>query len=85
MTKVFYLLLFLSSSTDPTYYNKGMYFMSEGECELSKPIAIEVKKLMNDKSFLFDVLSDGRKRAIEIATKTLNDVYDIVGLVRYDT
>ena len=50
-----------------------------------EPIAIEVKKLMNDKSFLFDVLSDGRKRAIEIATKTLNDVYDIVGLVRYDT
>ena len=44
MTKVFYLLLFLSSSTDPTYYNKGMYFMSEGECELSKPIAIEVMK-----------------------------------------
>ena len=40
---------------------------------------------MNDKSFLFDVLSDGKKRATEIATKTLNDVYDIVGLVRYDS
>ena len=50
-----------------------------------EPIAIEVKKLMNDKSFLFDVLSDGKKRATEIATKTLNDVYDIVGLVRYDS
>lgn len=44
MTKVFYLLLFLSSTTDPTYYNKGMYFMSAGECELSKPIAIEVMR-----------------------------------------
>jgi len=50
-----------------------------------EPIAIEAKKLMNDKSFLFDVLSDGKKRATEIATKTLNDVYDIVGLVRYDS
>ncbi len=50
-----------------------------------EPIAIEVKKLMNDKSFLFDVLSDGKKRATEIATKTLNDVYDIVGLLRYDS
>ena len=50
-----------------------------------EPIATEAKKLMNDKSFLFDVLSDGKKRATEIATKTLNDVYDIVGLVRYDS
>ena len=50
-----------------------------------EPIAIEVKKLMNDKSFLFDVLSDGKNKATEIATKTLNDVYDIVGLVRYDS
>ena len=50
-----------------------------------EPIAIEAKKLMNDKSFLFDVLSDGKKRATEVATKTLNDVYDIVGLVRYDS
>ena len=50
-----------------------------------EPIATEAKKLMNDKSFLFDVLSDGKKRATEIAAKTLNDVYDIVGLVRYDS
>lgn len=50
-----------------------------------EPIAKEIKKLMNDKSFLFDVLSDGKNRAAEIATKTLNDVYDIVGFVRYDS
>ena len=50
-----------------------------------EPISKEVKKLMNDKSFLFDVLSDGKNKAAEIATKTLNDVYDIVGLVRYDS
>ena len=50
-----------------------------------EPISKEVKKLMNDKSFLFDVLSDGKNKAAEIATKTLNDVYDIVGFVRYDS
>tara|TARA_B100001248_G_scaffold38204_1_gene24447 strand:- start:451 stop:1470 length:1020 start_codon:yes stop_codon:yes gene_type:complete len=50
-----------------------------------EPISKEVKKLMNDRPFLFDVLSDGKNRATEIAAKTLNDVYDIVGLVRYDS
>jgi len=34
MTKVFYLLMFLSASTEPTYYNKGMYFMTMEECIL---------------------------------------------------
>ena len=28
MTKVFYLLLFLSTSTSPQYFHKGMYFTS---------------------------------------------------------
>jgi len=32
MTKVFYLLLFLSTSTSPQYYQKGMYFTSIAEC-----------------------------------------------------
>ena len=44
MTKVFYLLLFLSTSTSPQYYQKGMYFTSMAECEIYKPVAIEVMK-----------------------------------------
>tara|TARA_X000001388_G_C2215115_1_gene116828 strand:- start:921 stop:1148 length:228 start_codon:yes stop_codon:yes gene_type:complete len=58
MTKVFYLLLFLSSTTDPTYYNKGMYFMSAGECELSKPIAIEVMRREAEAVGMKDVYID---------------------------
>ena len=58
MTKVFYLLLFLSSPTDPTFYNKGMYFMSEGECELSKPIAIEVMRREAEAVGMKDVYID---------------------------
>ena len=60
MTKVFYLLLFLSSTTDPTYYNKGMYFMSEGECELSKPIAIEVMRREAEVVGMKDVYIDAK-------------------------
>ena len=60
MTKVFYLLLFLSSTTDPTYYNKGMYFMSEGECELSKPIAIEVMRMEAEAVGLRDIHIDAK-------------------------
>ena len=44
MTKVFYLLLFLSTSTSPQYYQKGMYFTSVADCEIYKPVAIEVMK-----------------------------------------
>ena len=58
MTKVFYLLLFLSTSTQPTYYNKGMYFMSEGECELSKPIAIEVMRMEAESVGMTDIHID---------------------------
>ena len=60
MTKVFYLLLFLSTSTQPTYYNKGMYFMSEGECELSKPIAIEVMRMEAEAVGLRDIHIDAK-------------------------
>ena len=42
MTKVFYLLLFLSTSTSPQYFHKGMYFTSIAECEIYRPVAVEV-------------------------------------------
>ena len=37
MTKVVFLLLFLSSTSNPQYYYKGMYFLSMGDCEIWKP------------------------------------------------
>ena len=52
--------MFLSASTEPTYYNKGMYFMSEGECELSKPIAIEVMRMEAEAVGLRDIHIDAK-------------------------
>ena len=66
MTKVFYLLLFLSSTTDPTYYNKGMYFMSEGECELSKPIAIEVMRREAEAVGMKDIYIDAKCMEMDV-------------------
>ena len=52
--------MFLSASTETTYYNKGMYFMSEGECELSKPIAIEVMRMEAEAVGLRDIHIDAK-------------------------
>lgn len=58
MTKVFYLLMFLSASTESTYYNKGMYFMTMEECVLGKPIAVEVMRLEAEAVGLRDIHID---------------------------
>jgi len=50
--------------------------------ERIRPIAIEIKKLMQDKRYLIETLKDGHNKANEVAQKTINDVYDIVGLLR---
>jgi len=60
MTKVFYLLLFLSTSTSPQYYQKGMYFTSIAECEIYKPVAIEVMKQEAAQAGFTDVYIDGQ-------------------------
>jgi len=60
MTKVFYLLLFLSTSTSPQYYQKGMYFTSIAECEIYKPVAIEVMKQEAAEAGFTDVYIDGQ-------------------------
>ena len=36
MIKVVLLLMFLSSTSNPQYFYKGMYFLSMAECENSK-------------------------------------------------
>ena len=40
---------------------------------------------MNEKKYLLDIIRDGKNKAALIATKTINEVYDIVGLVRNET
>ena len=60
MTKVFYLLMFLSASTEPTYYNKGMWFMTMEECILGKPVAVEVMRLEAEAVGLRDIHIDAK-------------------------
>ena len=50
-----------------------------------KPITAEIKKLMQDKSYLLETLLEGQNKANEVAKKPINDVYDIVGLLRNET
>jgi|TARA_B100002019_G_scaffold281976_1_gene286686 tryptophanyl-tRNA synthetase len=50
-----------------------------------KPITSEINKLMKDEGYLLDILLDGQNQANEVAQKTINDVYDIVGLIRNET
>jgi hypothetical protein len=58
MTKVFYLLMFLSTSTEPTYYNKGLWFMTMEECILGKPVAVEVMRMEAEAVGLRDIHID---------------------------
>jgi len=46
------------------------------------PIAIEMKKLMQDPVYIDSVLADGSRRAQAIAAETMKAVKDIVGFVR---
>jgi tryptophanyl-tRNA synthetase len=46
------------------------------------PIATEMRRLMADPAEIDRVLADGAERASVIAEKTMNEVRDIVGLIR---
>ena len=59
--------------------------LSDTLVEQIKPITAEIKKLMQDKSYLLEILQEGQNKANEVAKKTINDVYDIVGLLRNET
>ncbi len=50
-----------------------------------KPITAEIKKLMQDEGYLLEILLEGQNKASEVAQKTINEVYDIVGLLRNET
>ena len=46
------------------------------------PIAVEMKRLVQDAAYIDSVLAGGAARAEVIAAETMNAVKDIVGLVR---
>ena len=44
-----------------------------------EPITIEIKKLLNDRSYIEQILEDGSKKANEIASKKIKEIHKIVG------
>ena len=43
------------------------------------PLAVEIKKLLNDKNYIDKILSDGAQKADEIASKKIKKIHEIVG------
>ena len=48
------------------------------------PIKKEIEKLIQNEDYLLSIMLDGRNKAAQVAKKTINDVYDIVGLIRHE-
>ena len=56
--------------------------LSDALIERIAPIGIEIKKLMNDKEYLNQVLQEGKEKAKNKSELVLKQVYDIVGFVK---
>ena len=56
--------------------------LSEALVELISPINSEISKLMDDKNYLDSIIKKGAEKANDRATKTLTEVYDIVGFIK---
>ena len=56
--------------------------LSDALIEKIAPIGSEIKKLMNDKEYLNQVLHEGKEKARKKSELVLKDVYDIVGFVK---
>ena len=49
--------------------------------EISK-ISFEMTKLLRDKSYIDEILSQGNQRALEIASKNIKSIKEIIGFSR---
>ena len=57
--------------------------LSESLVERICPIGNEMKKLLEDKRYLNEILEKGSKKADIIAKNNLNEIYDIIGLTKF--
>ena len=57
--------------------------LSESLIERICPIGNEIKKLLQDKSYLHGILEQGSKRADLIAKNNLKEVYEVIGLTKF--
>jgi len=55
----------------------------ESICKELEPLQKKQQELRTQPDYLFDVLNDGRTRALEIAQKTMADVYAKIGIKRF--
>jgi tryptophanyl-tRNA synthetase len=62
-----------------TFKNK----LSESLIERICPIGNEMKKLLEDKHYLYKVLERGSKKAEIIAKNNLKEIYEIIGLAKF--
>ena len=53
--------------------------LADLSAEKITPIAMEMKKLMEDRRYLDNIMKTGKEKAIVVAEPVLNQVYDIVG------
>ena len=63
-------------------FSKFKEDLTELAIEVLGPISMEMAKLVADPGYLDEVLADGSGRARTIARPILDEVYDIVGLLR---
>jgi len=57
--------------------------LSESIIEKICPIGREIKKLLQDTNYLYEVLKKGSKRADSIAKNNIKEIYDIIGLTKF--
>ena len=57
--------------------------LSELVIEKIYPIGVEVKKLLEDKKYLYKILENGGKKADILAKKNLKEIYEIIGLTKF--
>ena len=57
--------------------------LSESLIEKICPIGKEIKKLLQDRSYLNKILEDGAKKADTIAKNNLKEIYNIIGLTKF--
>ena len=57
--------------------------LSESLIERICPIGNEIRKLLQDQSYLNEILEKGSKKADLIAKSNLKEIYDIIGLTKF--
>jgi len=58
--------------------------LAESIVEIVCPIGNEISKLLKDKSYLHQILKNGSKKANIIANNNLKEIYEIIGLKKYN-